>query len=55
MSKLYLKKKIFLEMKNSNDFKSTLNLYFDECLKPKGAMFFALARGKISEGLDLSD
>ena len=55
LSKIYQKKTIFIETKNSSDFKSTLNSYFQHCKNPKGAAFLALARGKISEGLDLSD
>lgn len=55
LSKIYAKKAIFLENKNASQFKTVLNSYFLQCKKPKGAVFFALARGKISEGLDLSD
>ena len=55
LSRIYAKKMIFCEKKNSADFKITLEQYLKECEKTKGALLFALARGKISEGLDFSD
>lgn len=54
MSKLYSKKNIFFEKQNSADFKQILENYLTEACKGKGALLFALARGKISEGLDFS-
>jgi Rad3-related DNA helicase len=32
-----------------------LNGYLTEAVKPRGAVLFALIRGKISEGLDFAD
>jgi Rad3-related DNA helicase len=55
MGKLYALKSIFFEKQNSVDFKATLERYLAEACKPKGALLLALARGKISEGLDFSD
>lgn len=55
MSRLYSKKNIFFEKSNSADFKAILDKYLEEAAKPKGALLFALARGKISEGLDFAD
>lgn len=55
MTKLYAKKNIFFEKSNSSDFKAILDKYLEEATKSKGALLFALARGKISEGLDFSD
>lgn len=55
LSRIYEQKTIFFEKKNNKDFKASIDSYLKEAMKPKGAMFFALTRGKISEGLDFSD
>ena len=48
LNKIYERKNIFFEKKNSVDFKFTIDQFFKEAVKPKGAMLFALTRGKIS-------
>lgn len=58
MTKLYEFKNIYYEKKDSLDFKLTIDNYMKDAQSasnPKGAMLFALIRGKVSEGLDFSD
>ena len=53
MSVLLDKKDIFFESKDATAFKSDLQKYITLSKTSKGAVFFAVNRGKISEGLDL--
>ena len=46
-------KRVFIEPKSKNDLSSILNDY--RGASHQGAMFFAVARGKVSEGLDFSE
>ncbi|TPX40958.1 hypothetical protein SeLEV6574_g06319 [Synchytrium endobioticum] len=50
-------KEIVIEPKNKNDFTHAMDQYYDSLNDPKrkGACFFAVCRGKASEGLDFSD
>ena len=48
LHKIYEKKMIFFEKKKASDFKLDFDSFLKEAVKPKGAMFFALTRGKIS-------
>lgn len=48
MSKIYWKKNIYFEKQNSSDFKQILDNYIKEATTKKGALLFALSRGKIS-------
>lgn len=54
LGRIYSLKNVFFEKKNSANFKQDLNNYLTEAIKPKGAIMFALAKGKVSEGLDFS-
>jgi len=55
-SKMAAIKTIFKEPRNSDEFKHTLKDYY-ECVEsnPKGALLFAICRGKVSEGMNFSD
>ncbi|KAL3898360.1 MAG: hypothetical protein SGCHY_002794 [Lobulomycetales sp.] len=48
------KKRIFVEPSNKNDFAREIEKYYAE-VDRKGACFFAVCRGKASEGIDFSD
>lgn len=47
-------KPIFLESQ-IEDFRNTMNGYYDNIKKMRGAIFMAVLRGKVSEGLDFAD
>ena len=53
MGGLRNEKELFFESKDSNAFKSDLEKYVQKSKTTKGAIFFAVIRGKLSEGLDL--
>ncbi|KAJ3385435.1 hypothetical protein HDU92_003076 [Lobulomyces angularis] len=48
-------KKIFKEPVNKKDFGKVINDYYAAIKKGEGACFFAVCRGKASEGIDFSD
>ncbi|CEP01375.1 hypothetical protein PBRA_001981 [Plasmodiophora brassicae] len=55
-SKINKRKKIFLEDRRSGaGFDSSIKEYRKKCTKDAGAMFFAVYRGKLSEGIDFAD
>uniref|UniRef100_A0A1B0CHR4 Regulator of telomere elongation helicase 1 homolog n=1 Tax=Lutzomyia longipalpis TaxID=7200 RepID=A0A1B0CHR4_LUTLO len=50
-------KPIFVEARNKNDFQDTMVEYYARIQEPgsRGAIFMAVCRGKVSEGLDFAD
>lgn len=52
---LYNIKPIFTEPRNKQDFQEAIDQYYEHVKEPKGAMFMAVLRGKVSEGLDFND
>ena len=54
-SKLNELKPVFQEVKNKEQFTIEINSYRDCVRRGKGAAFFAICRGKLSEGIDLGD
>jgi regulator of telomere elongation helicase 1 len=55
LTKLYAEKSIFFERKDSSDFTTILERYMKDAQSDKGALLFALIRGKVSEGLDFAN
>lgn len=54
-SQLEKHKKIFVEPVKSADLKPIWKEYCEACVLKKGALLFAIARGKLTEGVDFSD
>lgn len=56
-SSIEQKKPIFVEPQTKDAFLTTMNEYYDKINQPnsKGAIFMAVCRGKVSEGLDFAD
>jgi regulator of telomere elongation helicase 1 len=48
-------KKIFIEPKDKQTFEETMPEYYRAVNSPKGAIFMAVLRGKVSEGLDFKN
>lgn len=48
-------KTIFVEPRIKEDFVSTMAEYYSRISQSKGAVFMAVCRGKVSEGLDFND
>ena len=48
-------KQPFVETKNKEEFKKSISQYEKSLAEKKGAVFFAVCRGKASEGIDFSD
>ena len=44
-----------MEKRDSQQFNTVIDGYLNDAVKPKGAVLFALVRGKVSEGLDFRD
>jgi Fanconi anemia group J protein len=57
MGQLKKLKKIYTEPRqgNSTDFEKTIRSYYSSIQSGRGALFFAVFRGKVSEGLDFAD
>jgi Rad3-related DNA helicase len=55
ISKIYEHKTLHVESRENAQFTTTLESYLKAAQTPKGAVLFALIRGKISEGLDFAD
>nr|XP_016931748.1 regulator of telomere elongation helicase 1 homolog [Drosophila suzukii] len=49
------KKPIFLEPRSKDQFTSTMEEFYQAIRDSKGAVFMAVCRGKVSEGLDFAD
>lgn len=49
------KKRIVLEPKDPSKLKSAMNEHYQNIISGNGSIFFAVCRGKVSEGLDFSD
>ncbi len=54
IKKLEKLKGVYLEPRESSHYKFVISAYYQDVYK-KGAIIFAVCRGKISEGLDFSD
>lgn len=56
-SQIQRHKPIFIEPKTKDDFTNTMSEYYAKINDPitKGAIFMAVCRGKVSEGLDFAD
>jgi regulator of telomere elongation helicase 1 len=48
-------KPIFMEPQNKNDFETCMSEYYAAVQTTRGAIFMAVLRGKVSEGLDFKD
>lgn len=48
-------KQIYEEQRNNRDFEYEMSMYADTVAMGKGALFIAVHRGKLSEGIDFSD
>lgn len=55
MQQFYIYKEVFNEDKNSVNFKEHLESFSKQSRTKKGAIMFAVTRGKIAEGMDLCD
>ena len=53
ISNYWKEKDLFFESKDSSVFKSDFQSYIEKSKTKKGAVFFAVMRGKLAEGLDL--
>jgi Rad3-related DNA helicase len=53
-TRINTKKQIFIEPSNKNEFSTMMPRYYAEVTRG-GACFFAVCRGKASEGIDFSD
>ncbi len=48
-------KTVIFEPKKSNEMNETMNFFSTKAKSDKGAILFAVCRGKISEGIDFTD
>jgi Rad3-related DNA helicase len=48
-------KSVFQEQRNNKDFEKEMERYVETVGKGDGALFIAVHRGKLSEGIDFSD
>ena len=57
LAKIDAKKPVFMEPKNSAEYQSIMNQYYQTIFEEdsKGAILMGVCRGRISEGLDFSD
>jgi Rad3-related DNA helicase len=54
-SLIVAKKDVYIEPKSKNDFSDTFSRYEQSIQQGRGAIFFAVCRGKASEGIDFSN
>ena len=54
MSVIQKHKLVFLETRDSGEISLALQNYFSACDNGRGALLLAIARGKVSEGVDFS-
>ena len=54
MSVIQRHKLVFLETRDSGEISLALRNYFSACDNGRGALLLAIARGKVSEGVDFS-
>lgn len=50
-----MRKPCTVESRNRNSLKDSMDKYYSDVAKPQGASFFAICRGKVSEGLDFAN
>ena len=55
MSVIQRHKLVFLETRDSGEISLALRNYFSACDNGRGALLLAIARGKVSEGVDFSE
>lgn len=55
MSVIQRHKLVFLETRDSGEISLALGNYFSACDNGRGAVLLAIARGKVSEGVDFSE
>lgn len=55
MSVIQRHKLVFLETRDSGEISLALQNYFSACDNGRGALLLAIARGKVSEGVDFSE
>nr|XP_039264154.1 regulator of telomere elongation helicase 1-like [Styela clava] len=55
MRQIDLIKPCTIETRNKNGLKEAMEKYYSDVAKPEGGTFFAICRGKVSEGLDFSN
>ena len=55
MSVIQRHKLVFLETRDSGEISLALKNYFSACDNGRGACLLAIARGKVSEGVDFSE
>lgn len=53
--KLDLRKPCTVESRSKNSLKDSMDKYYSDVSNPQGASFFAICRGKVSEGLDFAN
>ena len=55
MSTIQRHKLVFIETRDSSEISMALRNYFTACDNGRGALLLAIARGKVSEGVDFSE
>lgn len=55
MNTILKHKHVVTEPKDSSKLKDKMQTHYDNVLERNGSIFFAVCRGKVSEGLDFSD